>query len=110
MIYIANPYSHPEAAVRQERYLRVLNYCGRRMMMGETVFSPIVYGHPFALLGLAGIAHTDWISFNERMMLASSELRVLYMPGWQQSKGIKHEVDFANRHGIPVTGVQNANI
>lgn len=110
MIYVAAPYSHPKSAVRHERYLRITHYCGRRMMMGELVFSPITYGHGFALLGLADTAHTDWICFNERMMLASEEVRVLQLPGWEKSKGIAHELDFADRHGIRITKVANENI
>lgn len=103
MIYLASPYSHPYERIRRERYRIVLRHTALLMQKGLVVFSPIVYGHQFAEQGLAGTCHKSWLDFNEHMLLASSELRVLQMNGWRASAGIEHEIKFAEENGIEVT-------
>jgi len=102
MIYVASPYSHPDAAVRHVRYERTLYYCAEQMRKGLVVFSPIVYGHQFALLGLSQTDHVWWQDFNERMLLSAESIHIFMIAGWKESEGIAHEIDFAQRHGIEV--------
>lgn len=105
MIYVASPYSHPNPDIRSGRYNRVLEYCGARMMLGEILFSPIVYGHPFAKAGFAEIDHAAWIAFNNHMLINSTELRVLRFCGWRESFGVRAEIDFAKQNNIPIVEV-----
>ena len=97
MIYIASPYTHKNPAIMQQRYQMALRYtmlCQRR---GEVVFSPIAYGHQFALKDSAFVPFTIWEDFNQHILLASDELRILELSGWRNSKGIEAEVQFADR-------------
>lgn len=103
MIYLATPYSHPNEEVRALRFLQAYHYCCKAMQKGEVIFSPIVYGHRFADLGDAQTDHVWWQDFNESILIAVRELRVLKLEGWDQSLGIQHELDFADRNGIEVT-------
>lgn len=103
MIYLASPYTHERADIRALRYRQALYYCRFAMEKGETIFSPVVYGHPFVAFGLEAIPYEYWQPFNEHMILASCELRILKSAGWQTSRGIRAEVDLAERHGIKVT-------
>lgn len=103
MIYLASPYSHPDRVIRNQRFLCALNYSNRCLKRGESIFSPIVYGHVFAEFGLAKTDHLSWLSFNETMLGLASEIRVLTLPGWKDSLGIEHELAFAEARGIPVT-------
>jgi len=102
MIYLASPYSHPDAVVRNLRYERVLFHCAEQMRAGKVIFSPIVYGHQFALLGLAQTDHVWWKEFNERMMAGSEALHVLMLEGWHESNGVSHEINFAHEIGLEV--------
>lgn len=106
MIYIASPYSHPDAEVREARYRDVLNYTSTELQKGLVAFSPIVYGHPFAVdLGHA-FDHRAWLLFNESLMLRASSIQVLCLPGWLKSKGVSSEIAFAERLRIPVSYIE----
>ena len=102
MIYVASPYSHPDAVVRNIRYERVLYYCAELMKKGEVAFSPIVYGHQFALLGQAQTDHIWWKKFNEYMLRSSKEMHVFMLAGWKESAGVNHEIDYADKLNLEV--------
>lgn len=102
MIYIASPYSHTDRAVRQQRYEKVFRYTANLKMQGVVCFSPIVYGHQFHEAGHMPINFEAWQAFNDHMLLAATSMHVLRLPGFDTSAGVKHEVVFADRHGIPV--------
>lgn len=109
MIYIASPYSHPNPEVRHQRYKAVHNYAAWLMQQGNVCFSPIVYGHEFARIGKAQTDHLWWKEFNEHMLRNSKLMHVLQLPLWGSSKGIQHEIDFAESQGIPFFYVEVAN-
>jgi len=102
MIYIASPYTHPDPEVRKKRYLQVHHYTRTCMDMGEVVFSPIVYGHEFTGGNEAAISHHYWQRFNEHILINATQMRILKLKGWEESAGIKAELDFAQRNNIPV--------
>lgn len=102
LIYLASPYSHDDPAVREERYQRAFDYVATRMAMGEIIFSPIVYGHQF----LGAPTHFEyWADFNDMILLGAGEMRILRLDGWQDSRGIRHEMNLANDNGIRITEV-----
>ena len=102
MIYIASPYTDSDPQVMEHRYQQVFRYCANLTMQGAVCFSPIVYGHQFFLAGHTPPNFEYWQSFNDHMLLASSEMRVLALPGYRQSRGVAYELDLADRNGIPV--------
>ena len=99
MIYLASPYSHPDPAVRAERYARTLDFTSHWIKLGAAVFSPIVYCHQFVPLG-HGTSAGDWNSFNLVMMRKSRRLWVLMLPGWDESRGVGFEIDWFRAHNI----------
>ena len=101
MIYIASPYSHPDPAVMQQRFEAVRDYTIQQTNLGQTVFSPIVYGHELAKVGNLGTCHEFWLEFNEHMLAGSRSMTVLMLDGWDASRGVQHELEFAARLSIP---------
>lgn len=102
MIYIASPYTHPKAEVREERYQSALRYTLALMSDGLACFSPIVYGHQFAVNhGLPG-DFAFWQTINRRILAASTELHVLQLWGWQDSRGVYDELALAFHLNLPV--------
>lgn len=100
--YLASPYSHPNPAVREQRYKAACAAAARLMARGETVFSPIAHSHPIAM-------HLDpalvcdfrfWMAQDLPILAACSLLRVLRLDGWQESRGVGAEMRFAGMHGI----------
>jgi hypothetical protein len=103
MIYIASPYSHQLDSVRYERFIAARVYANNLMQQGVVCFSPIAYGRQFEKVFAVAPDHETWMDFNNWMLLAAQEVRVLKLPGWQKSRGVAHEIALANDHGIPVT-------
>jgi hypothetical protein len=106
LIYLASPYTHPDPEVREARYKAARRYTGFAMKCGENIFSPVVYGHQFIHLGDKVIPHYFWQDLNTDLILASREVRVLQLAGWENSRGIQHEVDLAEDNFIPVRYVE----
>jgi len=102
MIYLAGPYSHPDADVRHKRYKALTAKTAELMLEGYVVFSPITHGHAVAE------AHDlptdfDWWSHQCLGMLRhASKLMVLTLEGHSESKGVTAEIEHARTLGIPV--------
>ncbi len=109
MIYLASPYSHPDAAVRERRYRLACAAVAALARAGRSAFSPVVHSHPLVALGLP----TDWAFWRhlDRAFLARcDEVVVLTLEGWEQSVGVREEVRIAGELGKPVryVGVEEA--
>lgn len=101
VLYLASPYSHPDPAVRQQRYEQVLEATRLLMLHGHLVWAPIVYTHHLAEAGLP----TDWgfwEAFDRAMLSRCDALWVLALDGWLESKGVDEEIGAAWDMRIPV--------
>lgn len=101
MIYLASPYTHDDPKVRAERWIAVCKECARLMSRGIKVFSPIAHTHPIALQGLRG-DWDFWKSYDSQFLEWCSELWVLMLEGWEDSVGIKEEIELAKCMGKPI--------
>lgn len=101
MIYLASPYSHPDAMIREQRIHAVCRMAALLMQQGQVVFAPIVHGHPLVGHGLP----TDWPfweRFDREHLRRCDELVVLMLEGWQESVGVAAEIRIAAEFGKPV--------
>lgn len=103
MIYLASPYSHSDPLVRKTRFLMAERFV---LHMMETrnyiIFSPIVYGHKFAVeYGIDGSAQF-WHVFNTNMIRRSETFFLLKLDGWETSQGVQLEIKMANLLKIPI--------
>ena len=99
VIYLASPYSHPDPAVRTERFLDACEAATKLIHSGHLVYSPIAHSHPLVLQGLP----TDWEYWrmlDMAMLSRCQELVVLVIDGWAESEGV--QIRAANEMGIPV--------
>lgn len=106
MIYLASPYSHPDPEVRHRRFVAACRAAARLMAEGKPVFSPIAHSHPIAEHG--GLCPTDcemWLRLDLPFLAACSELCVLTLNGWTDSRGVAAEIIAARDRGIPITFV-----
>lgn len=102
MIYVASPYSHENPSVCFRRYIAALEYADRLIKAGHPTFSPIAYGYFFEQFCGANGNFESWIGFNDTMILRCDVVHVLMLEGWDRSRGVRHEIEFAHRNGIPV--------
>jgi Domain of unknown function (DUF1937) len=102
MIYLASPYSHHDSLVRQATFGAACRATARLIQAGRTVFSPIVHGHPLVRFGLP----TDWAFWqrhDREYLRHCDEVVVLQIDGWQESEGVRAEVELARELGKRIT-------
>lgn len=103
LVYVATPYSkYPkgiEAAFRD-----ACKVTAALIEDGINAYSPIAHTHPVAIYGkIDPLDHGIWMKFDAAMMEAATELLVIEMPGWKESKGIAIEVETFRKAGKPIT-------
>lgn len=104
--YIATPYSHPDPAVRIQRFKVVTVIAARLRRRGYHVFSPITQGH---VMASAAKLPLDWDYWQEdaRLALAACNgLIIVTQRGWQESVGVQAEIEIAREMGMPIFKVQ----
>lgn len=103
MIYLASPYSHPDPAIREERYIRASKVLVELYLWRELwAYSPIVHCHELAKTFQLPRDAQFWKGYNTHMLLLATELHVIRLDGWDTSAGVQFEVDTANKAEIPV--------
>ena len=106
LIFLSSPYSHPDKRVVELRCLETTKYVAEQVSIGNTMFSPIIYGHEL-------LKHKDmpsdwefWKNFCVSFMSRCSEVWVLQLDGWEESNGVKSEIEIAKELNIPVKYVK----
>lgn len=105
IIYLASPYSHPDPAVVEARVAAVTRLTAQLTLACYTVFSPIVHSHPLTQFAALPCDWAYWQRHDEYFVRASSELWVALISGWQESVGVRAEIELARRYWLPVRGV-----
>ena len=101
MIYLASPYTHADARVREERFRAACRSAAALMQQGHVVFAPIVHGHPLVAEGLP-IEWPWWERFDREHLSRCDEVVVLTLDGWEASAGVQAEIRIAEESGKPV--------
>ena len=101
MIYLASPYSHADAAVREQCFRAACRATALLIREGNAVFAPIVHGHPLVDHGLP-TGWSFWERFDREHIRRCDEVAVLMIDGWQESGGVREEIRIARELGLPV--------
>ena len=108
LIYLASPYSHPDPDVLIARVAAVQRATARFIEQGHLVFSPIVHSDPIAnLVAFSPINHAEgelsgWMAYDFGFIDKCDAVWVLTIDGWDQSWGVRAEIEYAERTGKPV--------
>lgn len=105
MIYVASPYSHTNPEVRYARAETSFRYVFRLKELGRLSYSPLAYSALFVGVDPEP-SYEFWIEHCLKILGVCSELHVLCLDGWELSKGVCIEIDFAQAHNIPVTYIE----
>ena len=103
LIFVSSPYSHPDDKVREENYQKVSKYTAELISKGHVAFSPILYGHN--AVNFVPDMPTDWAfwkNFCLTFLSRCDEMIVYTMEGWDKSRGVKEEIEYANSLGIKI--------
>ena len=111
LVYIASPYSHEDGMVVYERFAKARDYTAHLMRhtlsTGCVPFSPILHCHEMAQVNDLPIDHEYWMRVDKTFMRHCDEVWVLMLDGWNESKGVKMEIEFAESLMIPVKYCSN---
>lgn len=97
-IYLAGPYSHPDPAVREERYRALSRAAADLIAMGHIVYSPISHSHAILACAPEHKLPTSWEYWREAdsaFIKWADEVCIVPLPGWRESVGVKAEIDLA---------------
>lgn len=103
MIYIASPYTHENPIIVQNRFEQVESITAELLLQKQPAFSPIVHSHVIA--GKYDMP-TDFLFWRDhciQLLRQATQLYVVMLHGWEQSSGVRAEIDEAERLGLPVT-------
>ena len=103
LIFISSPYSHPDDKIREDNYLKVAKFTSQLIREGAIAFSPILYGH--TAVSFKPDMPTDWNFWKEfcYTFLSKCDKMIVYkMDGWDRSKGVKEEIEYAKELGIQI--------
>ena len=102
IVYLATPYSHPDPAIREQRYHAVNRAAATLMAQGEHIYSPITHCHPLAVAHDMPTNWEFWAEYDGAFLRAAKKMLVLCLPGWRDSVGVTAEIQIAREMGIPV--------
>jgi len=103
LCYLATPYSRYFDGDLERAFVDASKLAAKLLLAGVKVYSPIAHTHPLAIHGnLDPLDHSIWLPFDEAMMDAAHILIVAHMDGWQESKGVAHEIEFFEKRGKPI--------
>src|SRR5690606_9007875 len=95
MIYLASPYSHPDPQVMHNRFKAVEAVTAELLRRGKFIYSPIVHCHPLSQDYTLPTDLQFWKEYNVNFISRTQTFYVLTLPGWQESKGVKGELEAA---------------
>jgi hypothetical protein len=101
-IYLATPYTHTDPDIREFRFHEINVVAAHIMKSGIYVFSPISHTHPIAVAGDLPIDWSYWENYDRTFLEWCDELWVYCSEGWEESKGVRVEIEVAKEMEKPV--------
>jgi len=102
IIYIASPYTYHDPIVVEENFRRVSRYAAKLVSEGSIAISPITYGHTLVQFHNMPTDWPFWSNFCLRILERCNEMHVYMMEGWDKSRGVKEEIEYAESLGIEI--------
>ena len=111
ILYVAAPFTHREAKIREHRFQAVCRASALLMQSNICCFSPLSHSVPIVRHGKLDELDSDfWQTMDIPFLECSDELLVLCLDGWKRSKGVLAEMFFALEHNKPITLIEENEI
>lgn len=95
--YLAVPYSHDDKSIEEERFEKVTELASDLTRCGLCVISPITHSHPQTKYNRLPGTWDFWGAIDSRIMPVCQYLIVYQLDGWEESVGIKNEMELFKR-------------
>lgn len=100
--YVGTPYSKYPAGL-EAAFTMACRETARLAEQGIPVYSPIAHSHPISkFVSVSPTDHDFWVTFDKPMVDAAGGLIVVTAEGWQESRGLTHEILEFQKVGKPV--------
>ena len=87
--YLATPYAHKTARIRNLRAKAACRIVGTLMKNNIKVFSPIVHNHQLKVSGLLKHwSHDNYMTYDAAFIATAHSLIIGMLPGWEVSVGV----------------------
>lgn len=104
MIFLSSPYTAPDKLLEKTRFLLAESFVLHALREWELpIFSPIVYWHPLATTNSLPTDAEFWFKFNADIIRHCERMFVLQIKGWEESRGVRMELNLARILGLPLT-------
>ena len=104
MIYIGNPYTSDDPSLIRRRAKRIIDLTAEVYSFYPDIqivpFSPIALTDQFAYL--KSLTEEMWRELVMQYLIRCDAMIVVMFPGWQDSVGLKMEIDYCKKHKVPV--------
>lgn len=110
LIFISSPYSHQDQDVIEQNYIKVAKFVSKLTTQGITAISPIAYGHTLLKFNNMANDWKTWEDFCLEFLDKADELWVYKMPGWNHSRGVAEEIEYAIKKGKTVKYIEYEEI
>jgi hypothetical protein len=102
LAYVASPYTKFVDGLDAAHEVAA-RLTGRLLASGVIAYSPIAHCHPMAVYAaLDPLDIPIWYGHNLVMMRRCDTLIVAHLPGWEESEGVKFEIDHFAKAGKPI--------
>ena len=100
--YLATPYTNYPNGI-EASFTDSCIIAARLTKMGLIVFSPVVHSHAISVHGdINPKDHELWMAIDRPMVNAARGLIVAMLSGWDESLGVKVEIDLFKQAGKPI--------
>lgn len=103
MIYLASPYSSPDANVRQQRFEAACRVAAGMIRAGHTIFSPMAHSVPICSHGNLPEDWAFWEAVDRELLSKCDRMVVLALSDWHESRGVRAEIDIARELSMPIS-------
>jgi len=94
-VFLSSPFSHPSAAVREDRVRIAGDACAWLHREGYLPLSPIAHWHQTSIRNGLPDNALEWMDWNRRWLEASDAVVFLHIEGWRDSTGMAMELSWA---------------
>ena len=101
-VYLMCPYSHKRYHVRQSRVLLASRTAAYLMRQGYCVYSPLSHSDQIAHHIENHLDHDFWLRQCRPFVEWADEVHLILADGWDKSRGIALELEWAKELGKPV--------
>ena len=103
LVYIASPFAHSNEYIVETRVNFVNTYYVHLLKNNMNAISPVTVGNVLRkYISEHQWDNKFWMPLDLHLLEKCDEMHILCLAGWRNSKGVKEEIEFCERIGIPI--------